>query len=155
MNRSVVIFAVVVVVAVAVWVMSRGAGEVVAPTPDMDGGATMMPAPTPTASQQSDVVKYTASGFSPSTIIVKKGQTVTWVNESSSGMWTASAVHPTHKVYPGTDISMCETQTSDSMFDACMPVSSGQSWSFKFDVAGTWKYHNHVHSAHTGTVVVE
>jgi len=31
----------------------------------------------------------------------------------------------------------------------------GESWSFKFDEGGTWKYHDHLNPGATGMIVVE
>ena len=85
-------------------------------------------------------VTYTDSGYTPNTITVKKGTTVTWTNESTGGMWTASAVHPTHQLLPG--------------FDHLKSVAKGGTYSYAFEKVGTWKYHNHVNASDTGTVVV-
>jgi len=70
-------------------------------------------------------------------------------------MWTASAFHPTHKAYPGSDIAKCGIQSQIGIFDACRGYGSGESWEFKFDEQGTWKYHNHMQANHSGTIVVE
>src|ERR1051326_866180 len=48
-------------------------------------------------------VDYTSSGFSPSTLTVKAGDTVVFKNKSSSAFWPASDPHPTHTDYPGFD----------------------------------------------------
>jgi plastocyanin len=126
------------------------------PTPTATLAATVSPSQSPTATPvPRNVVTYGDSGYSPATLKVKKGSVVTWQNNSSSGMWTASALHPTHKVYPGTDTTACGTQTLVAMFDACANTPSGKSWSFTFNNTGTWKYHNHSRSAHTGTIIVE
>lgn len=123
------------------------------------------PIPTPLSSPESttslipvvskNIIIYTDSGYTPSLMTIKKGETVIWKNESGNSMWTASAVHPTHKVYPGTDITVCGTQTLLPMFDACGKIMSGQSWSFLFNNVGTWGYHNHLDSSKFGKVVVE
>lgn len=86
------------------------------------------------------VVTYTDTGFSPATISVPVGTTVTFVNESSQGMWVASAVHPTHKVLPG--------------FDQLKSVTKSGTYEYIFAREGTWNYHNHVVPAYSGTVVV-
>lgn len=101
--------------------------------------------PAPTAV----MVTYTDSGYSPGTMTVPKGTTVVFKNESSRGMWTASDIHPTHRAYPTTGGCLGST------FDECAEDPSGSSWSFKFDVVGTWRYHNHVSPSKTGTVVVQ
>ncbi len=109
----------------------------------------------PVVSSMDHVVKYTDSGYSPDIITIKKGDTVTWENESSSPMWTASGVHPTHTVYSGTSLSEHCPDPNNISFDECQKVGSGQSWSFTFTKTGTWSYHNHAHASDTGTVIVK
>ncbi len=96
-----------------------------------------------------NVVSYTDAGFSPGTITIKAGDTVIWVNNSSNPLWVASAVHPTHGVYPTTGGCLGST------FDACKGFDPGTSWSFKFDSKGSWKYHDHLNPGARGKVVVE
>ncbi|MDP3735588.1 MAG: hypothetical protein Q8R39_04135 [bacterium] len=67
-------------------------------------------------------------------------------------------MHPTHKLYPGSDIKKCGTLQGgekNAMFDACGAVTPGASWSFTFTELGSWKYHDHLNPLHTGTIVVE
>lgn len=85
-------------------------------------------------------VAYTDQGFSPATVTVKAGTTVTFVNQSSSSMWVASAVHPTHLLLPG--------------FDQLTSVAAGGTYQYTFTKIGTWKYHNHLSPTSTGTVIV-
>lgn len=102
-------------------------------------------------------VTYTDSGFSPKSITITRGQTVTWVNQSAGKMWVASAVHPSHAVYDGTTLAEhCSSGApkSATTFDECTAVDAGQSFSFTFAKAGTWKYHNHVDAGDAGSVVV-
>lgn len=86
------------------------------------------------------VITYTDTGFAPSPVTVKKGATVTFVNESSRGMWVASAMHPTHQLLPG--------------FDQLKTVGKSGTYEYVFTKVGTWKYHNHVNPADTGSVAV-
>lgn len=102
-----------------------------------------------------NVVSYTDSGYSPSTIKIKKGETVTFKNESSRSMWPASDVHPTHRVYSGTSIEEHCPDTSGTAFDACKGYLPGESWSFRFDKVGNWRYHDHLNPSATGTIIVE
>jgi len=90
---------------------------------------------------QNWTVKFENGRFNPAELKIKKGDTVTWVNKSDSLMWPASAFHPTHQVYPG--------------FDALKSLNMGESYSFKFDRVGSWKYHNHLSTSVTGVIVVE
>jgi plastocyanin len=90
---------------------------------------------------KSDKVSYDGSSFSPAAIDVKLGDTVTFTNNSSAGMWVASAPHPTHTDYPA--------------FDAKKSYKTGESFSFTFDKVGSWKYHNHFSPSASGLVVVK
>jgi len=88
-----------------------------------------------------NVVKFTDSGFEPSTLTVKAGDTVEFENESGDDFWPASNVHPTHLLYPG--------------FDAKKPILDGGTYSFTFTNPGSWGYHNHLEPDKQGTIVVQ
>jgi len=64
-------------------------------------------------------------------------------------MRIASNPHPIHDAYPtrGGCIS--------STFDSCKDIAPGQSWSFTFDVGGTWSYHDHLRPNVGGTIIVQ
>lgn len=100
-------------------------------------------------------VIYTDSGFSPKELNVTKGTTVIFKNESSSNFWPASAMHPTHIVYPGSDIKKCGTSEENNIFDACKGILPGGSYSFIFDEIGKWGYHDHLRASNFGSIVVE
>ena len=106
-------------------------------------------------SPNATTVTYTDSGFSPQTATINVGDTVTFVNGSSSVMWPASAIHPTHTIYPGSSRSKCGTAQEARIFDACRSVAPGDSWSFAFEEAGEWGYHNHLRANHKGTIIVQ
>lgn len=93
-----------------------------------------------TAIEGSAVVTYTDTGFSPKSVTVKKGTTVTFQNEGIGKMWVASGVHPTHQLLPG--------------FDELTSVQNGGSYDYTFVKVGTWQYHNHVKPSDLGIVVV-
>lgn len=99
--------------------------------------------------QTQGVVTFTDNGFTPSTLTVKKGTAVVFVNNSSSSFWPASAPHPVHNAYPTTGGCVGST------FDACQAIGPGGRWSFTFDIAGTWKYHDHLNPSFFGTIVVQ
>ncbi|MBI2045971.1 MAG: hypothetical protein HYT28_00930 [Parcubacteria group bacterium] len=99
-------------------------------------------------------ISYTANGFSPDVVTVKKGTMVIFSNESGKDFWPASAIHPTHTVYPGSSVAKCGTPDASAIFDACAGVASGSTWSFVFNEIGSWKYHDHLNAAHFGTIVV-
>ncbi len=100
-------------------------------------------------------VVYTDSGFSPSNLNIKVGDTVIWKNQSSEGMWVGSAMHPSHIVYSGTDLKSHCPDTANTSFDECKSVASGESWSFTFTKAGSFGYHNHVNASKFGKIIVE
>jgi len=78
--------------------------------------------------------------FSPSEVKIKNGGKVTWTNKGSRAVWPASAMHPTHLIYPE--------------FDARKSIGPGESYSFKFERAGSWKYHDHLNPSSFGAVNV-
>ena len=103
----------------------------------------------PQSSTGEKVITYTDTGYSPSTLEIKIGDAVTFKNQSSRPMWTASAAHPTHRIYPTTGGCIGST------FDACKSVEIGDSWSFRFDITGMWKYHDHLNPSYFGTIIVQ
>jgi len=102
-----------------------------------------------------NVITYTDSGYSPSTLTIKVGETVIFKNESSKGMWTASGMHPTHIVYSGTSLDEHCPDTENTTFDECTSALPGEFWSFTFQQKGTWTYHNHVKAQDFGKIIVE
>ncbi len=102
-----------------------------------------------------NTVAITSSGFSPSALTIKRGETVAFINKDSQGHWPASAMHPTHTVYPGSDIAKCGTNEQEKNFDACRSLMQGETFSFQFDEAGSWNYHDHLNPSRTGKIVVE
>lgn len=164
MNKTIIAIIIVVVVVLSGYFLFRGAYQ---PTPSVPQTLNQQTVPQPSTSELSNkqlspqlsaeqapvaeekVVTYTDAGYSPSTLRIKKGETVTFKNQSSQSMWTASAFHPTHRVYPTTGGCLGST------FDACQGIQPGNSWSFKFDISGTWKYHNHLNPGDTGTIIVQ
>src|SRR3989338_1392701 len=106
-------------------------------------------------SPQSITVTYTDSGYSSATVKISAGDAITFVNDSSNTMWTASNLHPTHTLYPSSDISKCSTALAVELFDTCKGVAPGESWSFTFAQKGNWGYHNHLQIGHGGIIIVE
>lgn len=100
-------------------------------------------------------VKMQASKFEPSSLIIKQGDDVLFINDSDTDQWPASNIHPIHSDYPGSGIEKCNTADAGKIFDACKVLKKGESFTFTFNEKGTWKYHNHVNPSFTGTIVVE
>ncbi len=157
-----IVIAVLLVVAVALWQRQpAGPGATTPPgatPPGTSSQPTAPPAPViPSTNQmpsapheegQDVVIINTDAGFAPQTLEVAAGTVVTFNNLSSFHMWPASAVHPTHTAYP------TKGGCLGSTFDACNGIQPGASWSFQFDLTGTWKYHDHLSPSHTGAVIV-
>lgn len=101
------------------------------------------------------VVTFTDAGYAPATITVKQGESVTFKNEGTAATWPASAMHPTHAVYPGSGIEKCGTDEQAGIFDACRGLNAGESWSFQFNEIGDWKYHDHLNPTKFGAIIVE
>lgn len=95
-------------------------------------------------------VTYDGERFTPKEVTVLKGATVRWVNLSTQSLWVASNLHPVHTGYP----IRSENDCAGSIFDMCKSIGKGESWSFKFDREGTWKYHNHKSTRIEGSVEV-
>ncbi len=86
------------------------------------------------------VLDYGQLGFSPMTVTIDEGDSVSFKNDTSGLMWVASDPHPTH--------------TEFSAFDAKKGYSTGEIYTFKFEKAGTYEFHDHLHPTMKGTVFV-
>lgn len=117
--------------------------------------------PTPQATSTTEVapkeviIKITANGFEPEEVEITKGTKVTWINEQPNPSWPASAVHPTHEVYPGSSIKKCGTPEQNKIFDACRGLKQGESWGFVFNEVGEWYYHDHLNPSWKGEIIVK
>ncbi len=108
-------------------------GDIADSTMMKDGGAMM--------EKKHVLVTYTDTGFVPATLTINAGETVTFMNESGSDMWVASAIHPTHEILPE--------------FDQMKGTPKGTSYSFTFTKAGDWKFHDHFNPSARGTITVK
>lgn len=111
--------------------------------------------PPPEEAPQVHQIRITSAGFIPSVITIKRGDRVTWTNEGTSAAWPASAVHPSHTVYPGSGITKCGTAQESMIFDACRGRAQEATYTFTFNEEGSWRYHDHLAPTRTGTVVVQ
>lgn len=85
-------------------------------------------------------IELRAEGFYPSELNIPVGSTVTFKTNTAKAFWPASNFHPSHKLYPD--------------FDAKAPIAATASYPFVFDKAGVWRYHDHLNSRNTGTIIV-
>lgn len=100
-------------------------------------------------------IKITSAWFSPSTLTINVGDTVQFVNTDTEVHWPASASHPTHKVYPGSDIQKCGTSEQSGIFDACKGLAQNEAFTFTFNQVGSWGYHDHLNAKLFGKITVE
>jgi plastocyanin len=115
---------------------STGSGDTGAPTAtSASSGATATAAPTDTAATGSSdgVVNVSNFSFSPSTLTVKAGTTVTFKGITGAHTVTSDAGAP-------------------MAFD--QGVSEGSSITITFANPGTYKYHCSIHASMHGTIVV-
>ncbi len=158
MNKTTwfVIIAILIVIAVGAWWVSTMDKE---PAPSVTNGqveGSMVQEFTDGSKDgaaEGVTIRYTTEGFVPSSVTVKKGTPVTFVNQTAEEMWIASDEHPTHTQYDDTnkDTHCVDGVATAGAFDQC---AVGTSYTFTFGKAGTWGYHNHREDDHHGTVIV-
>lgn len=93
------------------------------------------------AADLSRIIKVEANGFSPKSLNIVAGDTVTFINNDTQEHWPASDDHPAHQIYPE--------------FDSKRALCPGEHWSFRFDKAGAWGMHDHLFSSFRGTIIVQ
>jgi len=77
-------------------------------------------------------VKITATAFSPASVTIKSGDAIKWSN---------------------TDTKAHQVVANNGAFASPM-IAAGKTWTHTFNTAGTYKYHDALHPALTGKVVV-
>ncbi len=103
----------------------------------------------------SAIITMDDDGYTPNRVTIKAGESVEWVNKSTRDFWPASNIHPTHSLYPDSTIFKCLTPEEQNIFDACLPIESGKTYSFTFNHVGEWRYHDHLRPNKTGIVIVK
>ena len=98
-------------------------------------------------------VLYENGVYTPDRVEISPGQEVVWVSVDDV-FWPASNLHPTHVVYPGSDIRKCGTDERALIFDACEALDPALQYSFVFHEVGEWRYHDHINPSAAGVVVV-
>ena len=143
MNKFFIVIVIIAIVAGGAYFILKSSQE-----PDMtDSGLDLDRVDV--VNKEEKIITYTDTGYSPSSLEIETGDIVIFKNNSSQSMWPASAMHPAHNEYPTTGGCLGST------FDACKGVQPGDSWSFKFDISGTWKYHDHLSPKNFGAITVQ
>ncbi|OGF77293.1 hypothetical protein A3H04_00875 [Candidatus Giovannonibacteria bacterium RIFCSPLOWO2_12_FULL_43_11c] len=140
------IIVVIIIIAGAGWYWYSTQYQAPIPEPTSTGTPTPVPSPTPSSTSSSVgvkevVVDITASGFSPSEVRIKAGDTVKFINKDTKKRWPASGAHPTHLLCPG--------------FDAKPGINPGESYSFTFTEVKTCPTHDHLNPTQFGKIIVE
>ena len=129
MNRKlrVALLALAIVVLATVGVMAGCSSST--STPPATGGSSAPAAGSPGAA--GTAVSIANFAFSPASLTVKVGDSVTWKNDDSTAHTVAFAAFDSGSIAPGA------------------------SYSHKFDSAGTFDYKCSIHPSMTGTVIVQ
>lgn len=127
--------AVMVLVIAGTWLSIVGEGNQV-PAGARNSGAAATTKATGTLVQ----IVLKEEGFVPGSIVIAPGDTVVFSTELDRFFWPASDLHPTHLLY--------------SAFDPQEPLARDETWNFRFEKEGVWKYHDHLSPYYTGTVEV-
>lgn len=88
----------------------------------------------------SNTIVMTANGYTPNTLEIKVGDTVTFENRDSEEHWPASNDHPSHKIY--------------SELDPKRAIPAAESWDFTFTREGAWGIHDHLFPSMRATITV-
>ena len=155
-RRQIAIGAVALVTFVAcVFLLANVQSPASSPTPTSSLNVTEIPPLTPMMKDVLEeskgfqaLVSYTDRGFEPADVVVQKGETVRFTNNSQVDLWIA-AVSTSGSVYPSTGKGC-----GQSAFDSCVPLSPREFWEFTFGVAGTWSYQNNLNMPDVGIVHV-
>jgi len=90
-------------------------------------------APGPGGQSTADAVEISNFAFSPNSLTVPAGTTVTWTNKDG----------------------ITHTSTSDQAVWDSGGISPGQSFSVPFNTPGTFTYHCNIHPGMTATIIVQ
>jgi plastocyanin/FtsP/CotA-like multicopper oxidase with cupredoxin domain len=101
--------------------------------PKSGSGGGSSPVPPPPAATTTRDVAITSTGFSPSSITIKAGDTVRWTNQDNT---THDAMADDHTAWGSPNLPQ------------------GKVWSHIFAQPGTFGYHCHIHPEMTGTIQV-
>lgn len=135
MNKKILVLliAIVVVGSLVFWINNKGKVSTLVETPKTSA--------TPSPFKKNEVVvTIDKNGFEPSSLKIKKGQRVVWVNKSGNKVTVNSNNHPTHLIYPPLNLG---------------EFKDGFSVQLVFDKVGTFGYHNHYKPSQTGEIIVE
>jgi len=120
-----------------------GAGCATAPAPEAtpNTNAAVGEAPSKPAEGTFTVKIMPDNTFQPTTAWVKAGTKVTWTNTDNDSHQLRANPHPTHD--------------SNPTFGPRDPLKAGESYTYTFDRAERFNYHDHLNPAFGGAIVVQ
>ncbi len=142
----VIIVILVLVIGVMVFVNQKRSQQSAVIPPVTNLQATIPALPEATGGSQpalpppsQEVVFVSAAGFTPNFVSVKAGMEVVFINSGNENHQIASDPHPLHTNLPGFNSGV---------------LKPGESYTYRFEKAGDWGYHDHLNPNLTGRVVV-
>lgn len=122
--------------------MLVGAGCQGAATPQTNTNTTpIVPPVTSTEEKKATIIEYKDGVFTPKTLTVSPGTTVTFKNVGTKAVWPASGHHPSHTLCPG--------------FDSKKAIAAGEIYSFTFSEAKVCPFHNHMSATESGVITIK
>lgn len=137
MNKGMKILIVVIVVAI----VAGGLVLLLTPKTNNNSQSSNTPNNTQTEGKEaSATITYDGSGFSLSSSIIKSGEVVKVVNNSSKNLEFDSDPHPAHTNNPELNAG---------------GIAPGKDVLFTLTTKGKWGFHNHLNSSQKGELTVE
>jgi plastocyanin len=140
-----IVIILILVAGVLLWQNLRGEEETSTPTQDRQD-QTNQPATSSGSENEEEAttITYTNNGFSPTTVTIKSGETIRWINESDRDVEIGANPHPIHTG---------NKEVSGGEF--VLKLAPGESSTVTITKTGENKYHDHLRSAFGGTIIVE
>lgn len=101
------------------------------------------------------IIHVDGEGFKPSKTTITAGTEVVFENVDQEEHWPASDDHPSHTLYDSTSLEEHCSSNSTLSFDACRSIAGGKTWSFVFEKAGIYPYHDHLWPHLNGEIIVK
>ncbi len=97
-----------------------------------------------TTASDSVTVTYTDSGFTPSSVTLKKGGTLTWKNDASDQVQIGVNPHPVHT-----------GNRAITNGEFTLDLNPGDTKTITINDTGTFGYHDHLDPTISGTIIVQ
>jgi len=145
MSHNVTIAIVVVLLVVGGWFLTRPKqSPQIQPVETPSSTQSAMPSSSASGAavmkEEKNLVKITADGFSPKSITVKSGESITWENTDSANHTVDPDKHPTHLLYPFLNLGQ---------------IPPGEKKSVTPPGPGTFTYHDHLNPSLLGSITVQ